>query len=248
MSPRRETSRALLLRSVDYGESDRIATLFTEDMGRISVLARSARKSWRRFGGALEPFSIFEVTFSPGKGRLYNLEESSLLAANIGLAKDLKRMDAGAFILELVREVVPEREPQREIFAIVEETLALLAEASGPAIGLIGTAAELKILSSAGIAVCVDRCNACGRQVPENKKVKFHPARGGVVCSACGGGPMTLSAAGISALAELSVKPLSEAVEVKIGEEDAAMLDRSLASFIEHHLDRPLRNTHLLVR
>jgi DNA repair protein RecO (recombination protein O) len=226
------------LRSVDYGESDRIVTLFTQKMGKISALARGARKSWRRFGGALEPFSIFEVSLAPGRGGLQNLE----------LAKDLTRMEAGAFVLELVREVVPECEAQPGIFEVIEEMLPLVSQARGLEIGLIATAAELKVLSFAGVAVSVDRCNACGRKVPENKKVRFHPARGGVVCTECGGGPIILSADAVRALTDLSRLPLLKSTEVKINGADAADVDKALAGFVEHHVERPLRKISLLGR
>jgi DNA repair protein RecO (recombination protein O) len=236
------------LRSVDYGESDRIVTLFTQKMGKISALARGARKSWRRFGGALEPFSIFEVSLAPGRGGLQNLEEAVLKSAHIELAKDLTRMEAGAFVLELVREVVPECEAQPGIFEVIEEMLPLVSQARGLEIGLIATAAELKVLSFAGVAVSVDRCNACGRKVPENKKVRFHPARGGVVCTECGGGPIILSADAVRALTDLSRLPLLKSTEVKINGADAADVDKALAGFVEHHVERPLRKISLLGR
>ncbi|MCP4600541.1 MAG: DNA repair protein RecO [Proteobacteria bacterium] len=247
MSVRRETSRAFLLRSVDYGESDRIVTLFLREIGKISALARGARKSWRRFGGALELFSLSEVTVVPGQGRsrLWRLEEASLISSHAGLARDLNRIGAASFILELVRETIPEHEPQLNIFSLVEEVLPLFEEAMDAAVGLLAIAAELKILALAGMGVSVDHCNACGRPVPDGKKVRFHPARGGVVCTPCGGGPVTLSASVSTALIALAGLPLSRSAEVTLEIDETAELEGALSSFVDHHLGRPLRTRSL---
>ncbi len=247
MSTRRETSRAFLLRSVDHGESDRILTLLTLDMGKMSALARGARKSWRRFGGALEPFSTFEVTVTPsqGRGRLWNLAEAHLLNAHEGLAADLDRIGAASFVLEIVREIVPEHDPQPEIFALLEEVFPMLAEAVGFAIGTITLAVELRVLAMAGMGVSVLQCNACGRAVPEGRKVRFNPARGGVVCTPCGGGPITLSADAAAAVRKLSTFPLSRAHEVTLGNGVAEEIEGALNGFVDHHLGRPIRSRAL---
>ncbi len=247
MSSKRETCRALLLRSVDYGESDRIVTLLTSNKGKISALARGARKSWRRFGGALELFSIFEVTLaSPrGRGRLWRLEEAHLEDAYSGLATDLMRIGAASFIIEIVREAVPELEPQPEVFALVEKALPLIAENTGAALAALTVATQLRVLALAGMGVSVDHCNACGRQVPRGKPVKFHPARGGVVCTPCGGGPILLSASTAEILIDLCRSDLSQAVKTRFDKDTAAEVEGALAGFVEHHLERPLSTRSL---
>ena len=78
---RAETERtlAVLLRSVDYGEADRIVTLLTERRGRVSVLARSARKSTKRFLGALEPFGVIEAEIALGTAEVGRLSSARLV-------------------------------------------------------------------------------------------------------------------------------------------------------------------------
>ena len=127
MKGQKETSQAFLLRSVDHGESSRIITLFTRDMGKIAGLARSARTSRRRFGGTLEPFTLMEITVKQGNRNLYHLETASLLEAYTGLTADLHKVNAAATILEIVREVTPERQPETEIFILLKDVLSRLA-------------------------------------------------------------------------------------------------------------------------
>lgn len=241
MSDPGETSRAFLLRSVDYGESDRIVTLLTHKRGKISALARGARRSQRRFGGALEPFALLEVTIESRARGLWKLAEANLLASHAGLAEDLIRMGGAAFILELVREVTPEHEPDQRIFGLVEEVLPLLSKAEPPAVVSVVIAAELKVLALAGMSVSIDHCNACGRLVPSQKKVKFHPARGGVVCTPCGGGPIELSYRAQSVLVKLEKLPLAKSIEVTLLSEEAAEIEEALAGFVDYHVECQMR-------
>jgi DNA repair protein RecO (recombination protein O) len=237
----KETSQAFLLRSVDHGESNRIVTLFTLAKGKISGMARSARKSRRRFGGALEPFALIEITIKPGNKNLYHIEKATLLDANLNLATDLSKINAAAFILEIVQAVTPEHEPDPGIFALIKTVMSLLSTSPNSATNSVLTAATLKLLSLAGISATVDRCNGCGRTVPEGRKVQFNPARGGIICTPCGGGPHILSETAAHALRALDNRPLASAVEVPLSEDVAVELQVVFKSHIEYHIERPLR-------
>ncbi|MDJ0765459.1 MAG: DNA repair protein RecO [Myxococcota bacterium] len=239
MSQSQDTDRAFLLRSVDYGESDRIITLFLDGRGKVSALARGARKSWRRFGGALEPFSLFEVALARGKGRLWHLKQAHLLTPHADFALDLKRMEAGAFILNLVREASVEGEPLPEVFSIIEATMALLETANPDHIRPIAICTELKILTAIGLGVSIDHCNACGRIVPEGKSVRFHPARGGVVCTPCGGGPIGLPAPTMQTLARLNQTALSNVTSIGATPDTLDQIETALSAFTAHHLGWP---------
>ena len=110
MSDSTQRTRAFLLRSVDYGESDRVLTLLSEERGKIAAIARGARSSRKRFGGALEPFALLEVSLARGRGSLPRLAEASLLRAYAGLSRSLGRVGAAGFALELSGEVLPEHQ------------------------------------------------------------------------------------------------------------------------------------------
>lgn len=241
MSLPEQTTRAFLLRSVDYGESDRIVTLLTELRGRISAIARGARRSRQRFGGALEPFALLEVSLSRGRGDLLRLHEATLLEAHAGLGASLDRVGAAAFVLELVRELAPEDQPEPGLFRATGEALDRLATATETAVGALAIAAALRVLELAGLAPSTDRCNACGTPRPSGRRVLFDPRRGGIVCTPCGGGPITLSAASAALLDDLARAPLAEIGQSAPDERLIAELDRALEAFLEQRLDRPLR-------
>lgn len=235
------TSRAFLLRSVDYGESDRVVTLLTEKRGRISAIARGARKSSRRFAGALEAFSLIEVSLAPGKGSLLRLAEASLIEANTGLARSLDRIEGASLLLGLLRELLPEDQPEPGAFALLSEALPLLARAEPEQCRRLSAAAAMRALALAGVGVGAARCNACGRPVPPGRPVRFDPRRGGVICTPCGGGPHLLSAAAAAGLRVLQSASLDRLVDAPAGGKALDEMESALDDFIRYHIDRPIQ-------
>jgi DNA repair protein RecO (recombination protein O) len=224
------------VRSTAYGETDRILTLFTRDQGKISVLARGAAKSTKRFGGALEPFSLIETTVRPTTKRIWPLQEARQVKVFIGLSQNLRRLESASFLLELTREVLPEHQPEPALFDLVIAALTELEQSAEEEIAKLAISAELKIMAISGTAVAVDSCNACGRPVPTGKRVTFNPLRGGIVCRQCGGGPLLLSAGTQAALANLARMPLDRTSEIELTSDQADELTKALDQFLEQHL------------
>ncbi|MDD5307906.1 MAG: DNA repair protein RecO [Deltaproteobacteria bacterium] len=238
-----KTTAAFLVRLVDYGESDRIVTLFTRDYGKISALARGARKSRRRFGGALEPFCLLEVTLASHARGLWRLGETTLVAAYPGLASSLARLGAAARILELAREVVPEHEPDPAMFELLEQALPALSRADEPHVAATAAAASLRVLALAGFELRFTDCSVCGAPVPKGARVRFDPWRGGVVCTPCGGGPIGLAAAAVRGLLALLALPLSRVSEAGVDAPRVAQIEEAIDAFVRHHLGKPLRSS-----
>ncbi|HEY0839497.1 MAG TPA: DNA repair protein RecO, partial [Vulgatibacter sp.] len=109
-------AEAIVLGVVDYGDSDRVVTLLTRERGRLPAFAAGARKSKRRFAGALDPFTRLAVRLSEGKGELYFLASCEVLSAHAGLRADLGRIGHAGYAAELCRELCREREPHPEIY------------------------------------------------------------------------------------------------------------------------------------
>jgi DNA repair protein RecO (recombination protein O) len=185
-------THALLLRRVDYGESDLVLTLFTESLGRISALARGARRSRRRFGGVLEPMHTLGIRVKESVGAsLFTLEEARLEVLRNELTRELSRMDAAGRALSWVRQVAPARTPEPEAWHVLA---ALLNELDRPettprrALALAG----LRLLAAFGWGLDLSRCVSCGKPCPDGRSASVDVTRGGVVCRSCGGAPRLL--------------------------------------------------------
>jgi DNA repair protein RecO (recombination protein O) len=189
-------SDALVLRRVELGEADLVLTLFTRSLGRISALARGARKSRRRFGGALEPFFTLSVRMEERPtSELFTLLDASVVRARLGLLEDLARIDAAGRALAWVRKAAPPRTPEPEAFGLLERLLERLS-AANPSLSADRELAEvgLPLLTSFGWGIEFDRCVRCGKACPTASAAGLDPLRGGLVCRDCGGGTVHLSA------------------------------------------------------
>lgn len=186
-------TRAILLRSVAYGEADRIVTLLTEVHGKLALMARGARRSQKRFAGSLEPFALIEAEVAVGAGEVGRLAGARVLRAYPRILGSLERMDLAGRALELVRELVPPREPDPRFVETVITFFERLEEADG-GVAESRLAFELRFLAIAGWPPRLDACGRCGTRA-EDRAALFDPAMGAIVCRACGGGPIHLHAA-----------------------------------------------------
>jgi len=183
------------LRSVDYRDSDRIVTLLTEDEGKISALARGARRSQRRFGGALQPYVLMQVYFRPGRGELAHLDRVAVDRSFHGILQRLDSIGAAGAAMAVIRERVPEHEPEPVVFESAVGFLAALHEGAPAEEALLTL--QIRVLDALGFSPTLDHCVGCGKVPSPARSASFDAARGGIVCRACGGGRLVLSAAAL---------------------------------------------------
>jgi DNA repair protein RecO (recombination protein O) len=225
---------ALLLRAVAYGESDVIATLFTESDGKLGVMVRGGRKSTKRVGGALEPFHTIEARIDDRGGELAALREARIVRVRAGIVASLAAIDAAGTALRWVRHVCPPRTREPDAWATLNELLDAL-DASGGAEGEARIAlaeAGLRLLSDVGYALDLERCIQCGKECPPERSARVDPARGGLVCSTCGGG-RTVMSADLRAKA-IAAASRAEGARAMTGEDAAELLSVVDAAMAAH--------------
>jgi DNA repair protein RecO (recombination protein O) len=193
-SPAR-VAHALLLRRVEYGESDLVVTLLTDTIGRVSALARGARKSVKRFGGVIEPMHTLHIAYDDRSGaELVVLREAKLARARAFLVTDLERMQAAGQALNWVRKAAPPRTPEPEVWSAMQRLLDDLSDPKdlvSPRARL--AAAGLQLLSAFGWGIDFERCVSCGKAPAVGQAAAVDAARGGLVCRDCGGARRRLS-------------------------------------------------------
>jgi DNA repair protein RecO (recombination protein O) len=234
---------AIVLRTVDTGEADRVVTLLSRERGKVAAFARGARASRRRFGGALEPFTLVaaEVRERPG-AELLVLESVAPLDAFGGIRGDLARIACAAYAAELARDLVRDHEPHEDLFELLAAYLAALAAAPALPAGL--RAFELGALRAAGLLPRLDACVGCGGPIPAGGALRLDPAHGGVLCAGCA--PLaspaapSLSAGCAAALARLAGGGLAAAAGERLPAQAGREARDALGAFIEHHLGHRL--------
>ncbi len=239
----RFVEQAVVLSTMDYGDADRLVTFFTAGRGKLTAFAQNARKSQRRFAGALEPMTLVRASLVERHSETFRLDTVDIEQSFPRLRSDLPRIARALYSVELCRELLREREPHLELFGqLVRYLESLEAGLAGPTSLL---AFELDALARAGLMPRFDRCTSCGADAElEQARVCFDPLQGGVVCSGCqtqARQGLWVSSPLISALARLQRgerKPLPAA--------ERASARGLLNTFIAHHIGRRLKSVDFM--
>lgn len=199
---RRIDSAAVLVRSVPYGEADVIATFFTRECGKVSAIVRGARRSAKRFAGALEPIHELSVTLEDRGKELCALKEARIQRPRLAIASNLDALEAAGQALRWVRHLCPARTPELAAWRSLAELLdGMEVLLQGESAGInVGEAARqhlaifgLSLLSDMGYGLDFERCVRCARPCPEGRSAFVDASGGGIVCTSCGGARRTVS-------------------------------------------------------
>jgi DNA repair protein RecO (recombination protein O) len=185
------SSPGILLRRLDYGEQDVILDLFLQRRGKLSVIAKHARRSTRRFAGVLELFSIVEATVSEGRGRgLPVLQEAALQHPLAGIRTDWAKTAYASYWAELVNAWLEPEVVQAETYRLLQHVLQGLDSGAAPA-AVLSILFQLRFMHLAGFGPDLRACQACRCEIRSGAAAapRFDPQRGGVLCDACGTGP-----------------------------------------------------------
>lgn len=189
-------TEAILLRSVEFGEADRVVTFFTAEHGLAGFLARGARRPGKRYGAALEAFQLVELTVRFGTGELGQLQEARVLRAFPRILGRLSALEVGGRVFERTRRLFAARQREPEVFAVLVTLLEALEQSTEPTLDHHhGLLAEAHLLALAGVTPRLAACQIGGEPAPSGRAALFHPARNGIVCTRCGGGPIYMHGA-----------------------------------------------------
>ncbi|MDY0004000.1 MAG: DNA repair protein RecO [Polyangia bacterium] len=238
-------TRALLIRQVDTGESDRVVTLLTEEQGKVAALARGARKSRKRFGAALALFVLGMAELEPRRrSGLPLLKSYDAIAVHAGIAKDLGAIAHGSYATEVIGELCPAGHPEPPLFALLMEMYEYLDQ--GRPRSLVLRAFELRALEAAGHGPQMGACVRCGcAEGREIAGLGFDPSRGGLLCQGCCRPSEVISTDAVRIMRGLGTGPLGQlgedpAVEV------AAELRKALTGCVMEVVGRPLRTVEFI--
>lgn len=176
-------TRAVVLREIDHGDSDKIITCYGLDSGRLTCIAKGAKRSKKRFVNKLELFTALDLTYvTKGQG-LSRLEQAETVAHYPRLRSDSRRYLAACLVAEILLYWVKENDPDQRTFALVLATFARLAESDDLELPLVLFFS--RFLAIQGYRPVLDVCADCGNALSAKFRYSFQPTRFGVVCSRC---------------------------------------------------------------
>ena len=223
-------TEGIVLRSLRYGEADRILHLYTPDRGRVSTIAKGVRKTKSRFGGRLEPFFRLNLVLYEGRSEMLTVTSAETVAAHPRLREDARSLDGAARACEAVARVFDDGDPHSGVYHLLANELALLDGDPSRAGRANALAFRLKLLLAAGFAPQLAACASCGEQ---EHLVGFSGAAGGVVCTACEASAFPLDEEAHDFLVMALGKPLADAPDA--APRALAQAERAILETLEHH-------------
>ena len=227
---------AIVLRSLRYGEADRILHLYTPHRGRIGAIAKGVRRTHSRFGGRLEPFCRVRLVCHEGRGELLTITGVETLDPHAALREHAATLDCAARACDAVARIFETEEPHPAVYNLLANELALLAADPGQASLANALAFRLKLLVAAGLAPALAACASCGSL--ENI-AGYSAAAGGVVCSACEAASFPFALETYEFMTQALARPLAQApVGSPLALREA---ERAIGETLEHHAHLRLR-------
>jgi DNA repair protein RecO (recombination protein O) len=242
---------AVVLRSLNYGESDRIVTFFTKDFGKLKGIAKGARRSRKRFQNALDLFSHVRLGFfEKERAGLVRIDSCDILQSFKGIREDLKKICYGTYFLELIDEMAGEREAHREAYDLLIFYLSSL-EAAPPREEQLRIF-ETRTLSIFGFRPNLNRCDGCKkewRELKDHPSVFFSIEKGALVCDQCRAArhdlvPLSLGTARL--IEQISQMELSKIERLRFTPQALLETRTLLGRFIVHQLGKELRSLKVL--
>ncbi|MBX3420197.1 MAG: DNA repair protein RecO [Pirellulaceae bacterium] len=187
-----EKTDAIVLRLHPWSETSLIGSSYTRDFGKISFLAKGARRPRSPFEAALDLLSFCRVVFIAKPGEALNLlTEAKLQRRFRTVDGQLLRLYCGYYLAELMEKFISEGVPQPELFELLSDSLLQL---ENPEHDVRGTVLrfELQLLRLIGQLPELRRCTECGDDLPEDDGILYGVAAGGTLCSACSVGKRQL--------------------------------------------------------
>lgn len=249
MSPRPRVykTEAIVLRTMDLGEADRVLTVLTPRLGKLRVVAKGVRRPRSRIGGGLQPFSDVQLVLAVG--RTFDVVTSSSLEdPHLGLRNDLHSTAAAWYLVELVDRFCEGAADSHEAFRLLAQGLSALDAGGEVRRDVVARWFELALLDAMGFRPELTQCLECGAGIePEGNA--FSAAGGGVVCPDCRHathGARPVSADALKVMRHLQRSPLVGVLALRIAPALQREVERLLHATVSGVLERELRSRDFL--
>jgi len=240
------TTEAVILRARDFGEADRLLTLFTLEQGKITAKVRGARRPRSRLAGATLPLTQVEVMLWHGRSNIDLLTQAVCRDAYAPLREDLQRLALASLAAELVDLLSEEREPSAATYVSLLETLAMISYGEVPQLATYSFA--LRLLRAAGLLAPLQACAACGRTDPPVGGWTWTSDRAAVLCADCAPGrpAVAIRADTLAIVQQLLDGTARSIAALRVDETAARQLRAIVWDALTVHLDRRPRSLDFL--
>jgi DNA repair protein RecO (recombination protein O) len=242
-------TEAIVMRRTNFGEADRLLTLFSREKGKIKAIAKGARKPQSRKTGHVELFTRATLFIAVGK-TLDIITQAETVAAHAPLRQDLVRATYAAYLVELLDRFIGEEDPHAGIYQLLADALVWLTEVETADLLLVARYYELRLLSLTGFQPQLFQCVACGNPIEEQDQF-FSAELGGLLCPNCyetdrNARPVT--AVAVKVLRYLQSRPWDTVKVLQLKRPLHSELENLMHHYLTYTLERNLKSVDFLHR
>ncbi len=245
-APRLYVTDAIVLSRFDYGEADRIMTLFTPTHGKLKAIAKGVRRTKSRLGGSLEPLAELRVALA--RGRTFDVvTQVQVTHAWLRLRDSLESTATAWYLAELADRAIEERHEAEGLYGLLRHAYELLD--AGMESGRVARWYEMHLADEMGVRPEVDRCVECDRLLEADEEFRWVPPLGGVLCSRCPGPPaerVALSLEGLKLLKAYQRLDVEALAALRLPPAVEREVEHSLRDFLRISLERDARSLEFL--
>lgn len=238
-------TNVIVLHRLSFGETDRIVTLYTREHGKLTGIAKGARKPVSRLAGATEVLTYGRFHLATGKN-LDIIAQVEVKESFPRIHADLNRIAYATYIAELIDKSVEEHEANPEIFDLLLSALYLTERPNDPE--KIAHMFELQYMKQVGYEPMLDRCQRCRKPLPVDEFF-FSPSLGGLVCRECGPLPedaIRILPQTVETMRKLLVAEAPEVERMEIPREVMNQIARVMRWYIRYRIERELKSLQFL--
>lgn len=230
----------IVIKSINYRESDKILHIFTREAGKLTCIARGVRRIKKTSGVNVELFSHSRYTLYKGKG-FYQINQTERIADYFGLRESIERLACASFMIEIVDAGLPEEEENIKLFELLLKTLRVLLKVEAePEYRKLMLSFELKYISFLGYRPELRRCINCGSESVASLN-RLSNIQGGVLCEACRGIDKYsehLDFESLKALNQLLYSRLDDLGDLAFSENQVLKLQNLVFNYISSHIEK----------
>lgn len=236
-------SSAVVIKTQDYKENDKLVWLYTSEHGKVSTIARGAKRSRSKFLSITLPLCYGEYVYFKGKG-LANLQEGKIIESFQGLLENLDKLTYSTYICELIDIATIEGEANRWLFKEFVTTLYLL-NTDALDYEMLVRSFELKLLKATGYGLNLDRCVMCKKQITASDYISLSYYGG--VCDECQRiHGMYISKGAYSALRFLSNTPSDKVYRLNLNSNIKKEIEKVITFIISNNYARRPKSLEML--
>jgi len=241
----RHRQPAICLRVSDYSETSQVVAFLTRGEGVARLLAKGTKRAKNKSGGAIDLLSEGDLVFTPSRsGGLGTLVEFTETVSHMPLRRQVARLNAALYLIELAGEMLAPDDPHPEVFDLLHNALARLAQEDAPLPAVVAYF-QWRLLRNVGLLGELDRCVGCGARVPAaggQRGARFSSTRGGMLCGHCagqGGESVPVTGETIAAMAAMAAAETGR--KVALPGDQAERVKALLSYHITYQLGKPLK-------